>query len=108
MFVVQAPIVVIHTAEAKEALGSHLKAASLDAYRAIAQNGKGLEIAHLQFEFRGLTLAICSRLKKNGFIEIEVGIGNPSLTSHVITNADLRKSESNVKNRRFTAQKGSR
>ena len=46
MFIVQAPILVVPTADAKRAVGVHLHAAGLAAYRD-ALAAKGLEIAHL-------------------------------------------------------------
>ena len=54
MFRVQAPILVVPTAEAREALGVQLRPAALAAYREIAMAAKGLEIAHLQFSFQKL------------------------------------------------------
>ena len=52
MFQIQAPILIVPTADAKLAVGVHLHAAGLAAYREIALAAKGLEIAHLQFVFR--------------------------------------------------------
>jgi hypothetical protein len=73
MFRIEAPILVVPTAEAKEALGSQLRIAALAAYREIALAAKGLEIAHLQFAFRKLTLAVCSRVRRDGIVEIRDG-----------------------------------
>jgi hypothetical protein len=93
MFRVQAPVIVIPTAEVRQATGKHLRAAMIDAYRAIARNGEGLEIAHLQFRFRDRLLAVCSRIRPDGFIEIELGLGNPKLPSRTITLRQLREAE---------------
>ena len=49
MFRIHAPILIVPTAEAREALGRRLRRAGLAAYREIAVAAKGLEIAHLQF-----------------------------------------------------------
>jgi len=76
MFQIQAPILIVPTADAKLAVGVHLHAAGLAAYREIALAAKGLEIAHLQFVFRGLTLAVCSRVRRDGIVEIEIGLGH--------------------------------
>jgi hypothetical protein len=65
----------------------------IDAYRAIARNGEGLEIAHLQFRFRDRLLAVCSRIRTDGFIEIELGLGNPKIPSRIITLRQLREAE---------------
>lgn len=93
MFRVQAPVIVIPTAEVRQATGKHRRAAMIDAYRAIARNGEGLEIAHLQFRFRDKLLAVCSRIRTDGFIEIELGLGNPKLPSRTITLRQLREAE---------------
>jgi hypothetical protein len=93
MFRVQAPVIVIPTAEVRQATGKHLRAAMIDAYRAIARNGEGLEIAHLQFRFRDRLLAVCSRIRTDGFIEIELGLGDPKLSSRTITLRQLREAE---------------
>jgi hypothetical protein len=97
MFCVQAPVIVIPTAEVRQAIGKNLRAAMIDAYRAIAQKGEGLEIAHLQFRFRDRLLAVCSRIRLDGFIEIELGLGNPKLTSRTITLCQLREAEAHVR-----------
>jgi hypothetical protein len=93
MFRVQAPVIVIPPAEVRQATGKHLRAAMIDAYRAIARNGEGLEIAHLQFRFRDRLLAVCSRIRTDGFIEIELGLGDPKLPSRIITLRQLREAE---------------
>jgi hypothetical protein len=97
MFRVQAPVIVIPTAEVRAAVGKHLRAASIDAYRAIAKNGEGLEIAHLQFLFRDRVLAVCSRMRRDGFIEIELGLGNPQLGDKAITLRQLQKAEATAR-----------
>ena len=51
MFRIQAPILIVPTAEAKTALGADLQAAGLAAYREIAIAAKGLErfpLRHIQ------------------------------------------------------------
>ena len=93
MFRIQAPIVVVPTAEAKLALGVHLQPAALATYREIALAAKGLEIAHLQFVFRGLTLAVCSRIRRDGIVEIEVGLGDSRLPKSSFTAAQMREAE---------------
>jgi hypothetical protein len=93
MFRIQAPIVVVPTAEAKLALGVHLQPAALAAHREIALAAKGLEIAHLQFVFRNLTLAVCSRIRRDGIVEIEVGLGDSRLPKSSFTAAQMREAE---------------
>ena len=72
---------------ARLALGGRLREAGLAACREIAAAAKGLEIAHLQFVFRGLTLAVCSRVRRDGILEIEIGMGDQRLPKSAFTAA---------------------
>jgi hypothetical protein len=91
MFRIRAPILVVPTPEAKAALGRRLRWAGLAAYREIAVAAKGLEIAHLQFAFFELTLAACSRVRRDGIAEIELGLGDPRLPARSFTAAQIRQ-----------------
>ena len=93
MFRIHAPIVIVPTAEAREALGFRLQEAGLAAYREIIVAAKGLEIAHLQFVFGRLTLAVCSRVRRDGVVEIELGLGDPRLPKNSFTAAQMRQAE---------------
>ena len=93
MFRIQAPVLVIPTAEARLALGVDLQAAGLAAYREIAVAAKGLEIAYLQFVFRRLSLAVCSRVRRDGIVEIEIGLGDPRLPTSAFTADQMRQAE---------------
>jgi hypothetical protein len=99
MFQIQAPVLVVPTAEATLAAGTRLREAAVAAYREIALAAKGLEIAHLQFVFRGLTLAVCSRIRRDGVVEIELALGDPRLPKSVITAAQMRQAETAVRSR---------
>jgi hypothetical protein len=91
MFRIQAPILIVPTSEALVALGARLRPAALAAYREIALAAKGLEIAHLQFVFGKLTLAVCSRVGRDGIVEIEIGLGDPRLPKSIFTAAQMRQ-----------------
>lgn len=108
MFRIQAPVIVVRTAEAREALGDLLGPASRAAYREIAVAVKGLEIAHLQFVFRGLILAVCSRVRRSGAVEIELGLGDPRLPTSTFTSKQLRDAEAAARARIQAAQGGLR
>jgi hypothetical protein len=84
---------VVPTAGAKVALGADLQAAGLAAYREIAKAAKGLEIAYLQVAFRRLTLAVCSRIRRDGPVEIEIGLGDPRLPKSAFTADQMRQAE---------------
>lgn len=105
---VQAPVVVIPTVEAREALGRHLPAAGLAAYREVVVAAKGLEIAHLQFVFRKLTFAVCSRVRRDGIVEIELGLGDPKLPKSSFTAAQLRQAEAAARARLAPPQRSHR
>ena len=96
MFQVQAPVVIAPSAEARAALGAQLRPAALAAWREIARRGQGLELAHFQVVHGGVTLAVSSRLRGNGFIEIGLGLGDPRQAGRVITAAQLRAAEARL------------
>ena len=106
MFCIQAPVLVVPTAEAKIALGTDLQAAGLAAYREIAMAAKGLEIAYLQFVFHRLTLAVCSRIRRDGIVEIEVGLGDPRLPKSAFTADQMRQAEAASRTRLGGARQG--
>jgi hypothetical protein len=106
MFRIQAPILIVPTAEALKALGRRLRCAGLAAYREIAVAAKGLEIAHLQFAFFELTLAVCSRVRRDGIVEIEIGLGDPRLPARSFTAAQIRQAMAAARTRDAAARRG--
>lgn len=100
MFQVLAPVTVHPTAEARQALGAQLVPAGKAAWREIARRGQGLEFAHLQICFAGVTLAICSRLRADGIIVIEIGLGDARQAARVVPAAELRRAEAQAAGRR--------
>jgi hypothetical protein len=90
MFRVVTPVIVYPTAEARQALGAQLRPAGLAAWRHIARQGKGLEFAYLGFHHGATCLALCSRLRAEGFIVIEIGLGSEPLAARTITAAAYR------------------
>lgn len=95
--VVQAPVVIVPTTEARAALGVELRPAALAAWREIARRGHGIEMAHFQVVHAGVTLAVCSRLRQDGFIEIELGLGDPKQAARIIPAEQLRRAEAKVR-----------
>ncbi len=93
MFQVQAPVIIVASTEARAALGVQLRPAGLAAWREIARRGQGLEMAHFQIVHTGVTLAVSSRVRANGFIEIALGLGDPRQAARVIPAAVLRRAE---------------
>jgi hypothetical protein len=102
MFRVLAPVVIAPSAEARAALGPHLRAAALAAWQEIARRGEGIEMAHIQIVHAGVTLAVASRVRRNGFIEIELGLGDPKLAARTIPAAELRRATERARNRTTT------
>lgn len=90
MLRIQPPVIVIPTREVESTLGSSLKLAGQAAFREIAVAAKGLEIDFLQFVFGGRTLAVCSRVRRSGVVEIELGFGDKSLPSSIFTTKQAR------------------
>ncbi len=105
MFRIQAPILIVPTVEARKALGHRLRWAGLAAYREIAVAAKGLEIAHLQFAFFELALAVCSRVRRDGIVEIEIGLGDPRLPARSFTAAQIREAMAGARAREEAARR---
>jgi hypothetical protein len=98
MFQVLAPVTIHPTAEALQALGAQLVPAGKAAWREIACRGQSLEFAHLQLCFADITLAICSRLRADGFIVI--GLGDARQAARTVPAAELRRAEAQAAARR--------
>lgn len=56
-------------------------------------------MAHFQIVHTGVTLAVCSRLRHDGFVEIELGIGDPRQAAQVIPAAQLERAETQARSR---------
>ena len=82
----------VPTAEARATFGSRLEGIAIEAFRAIALARKGFEIAHLQFRSGADLVAVSSRVRSYGEIEIEIDVGNPGLPTVVFSEEELRKS----------------
>lgn len=93
MFQVLAPVTIHPTAEARQALKDQLRSAGKAAWREIARHGQGLEFAYLQFSFNGVTLALCSRLRPDGIIAIEIGLGDARQAARIVTAVQFRRAE---------------
>ncbi len=50
-------------------------------------------MAHFQIVHTGVTLAVCSRLRPDGFIEIGIGLGDPRQAARIISEVQLRRAE---------------
>ena len=90
MFRTYAPFLVLPTPEALGHLRGRLRAAAQQAHRHIAAAASDFDIAHLQFRFEGTTLAVSSRVRGDGLVAIELGMGNPHLPKMTITETELR------------------
>jgi len=99
MFQVQTPVVIVPSTEARAALGVQVRPAAMAAWREIARRGQGIEMAYFQIVHAGVTLAVSSRIRKNGSIEIGLGIGDPRQAARVIPAAQLRQAEARIQSR---------
>ena len=82
----------IPTLDARTEFGPRLEAIAADSFRAIARAGKGFEISHLQFRRGSDLVAVSSRVRPSGEVEIEIGVGNPRLPTVVFSEEELRTS----------------
>jgi len=102
MFQVVAPIVIVPSTEARNALGAQVRPAALAAWKEIARRGQGIEMAHFQIVHSGVTVAVCSHLRADGFIAIELGLGDPRQAARVIPAEHLRRAEARLRARHPT------
>jgi hypothetical protein len=102
MFHVQAPVVIVASTEVRAALGSQLRPAAKAAWFELARLGEGLEMAHFQIVHAGVMIAVSSRLRRDGFIEIALGLGDTTLAPHVVPAAALRRAEFAARSRSHT------
>ena len=100
MFQVLAPVTIHLTTEARHTLGDQLRPAGKAAWREIARRGQDLEFANLQFSFAGVNLALCSRLRADGAIAIEIRLGDARQEPRVVTAAQFRRAEAQAAGRR--------
>jgi len=84
----------------RAAIGANMTALAYAAYREIAMAAKGLEIAHLQFVFGAATFAVCSRLRRDGSVEIEIGMGDSRLPASTFTLDQFRLAERRAREHR--------
>lgn len=93
MIRVHLPFLFLPTREAREVLGSRAGLAATCAFREIARAARSLEIQFLQFGFQELTLAVCSRVRADGLIEIEAGLGDARLPRRTFTMEQAKRAE---------------
>ena len=77
-------------------LAGRLRPASLAAWKAIAQSGRGLEFAFLPFRFEGVPLALSSRLSTTGVTIVELAPDTGRHPDRVITAAAHRQALANA------------
>jgi hypothetical protein len=99
MYQVLAPVVIVTSAEARDALGVQVGPAARAAWLEIARRGQGIEMAHFQIVHTGVILAVSTRIQTNGWIEIALAIGDPRQAARVIPAADLRRAEATTQPR---------
>jgi len=85
------PILFLPTLELRGILGTKARAAAACAFREIILAAKVLEVEYLQFEFQGITLAVRSRVRGDGRLVIEAGLGNPNLPRRCFTADEARQ-----------------
>lgn len=93
MIRVQLPFLFLPTREARDVLGARAGTAAACAFREIARAARSLDIQFLQFAFEELTLAVCSRVRGDGLVEIEAGLGDARLPRCVFTAEQAKRVE---------------
>lgn len=85
--------------DVERALRRTVAEAAQAAFREVAMAAKGLEISCHQFAFQGLLLAVSSRVRADGAVEIQAGLGDPALRASTFTERQVR-AEAEIARRR--------
>jgi len=89
----------IPTGAAEAAFGSRLEPIAAGAIRAILRAGRGFDVAHLQFRRGRDLVAVRSRTRPSGELEVEIDVGNPQLPAVVFTEAEMRAADRQSRDR---------
>ena len=82
----------IHTSVAlRNRLGSHADRVPALALREVLKNGRSLEIACQQFNFRSQLVVFSSRITAAGSLVIDLDLGDARLAGRVVLEEDLKK-----------------
>lgn len=93
MDVASLPILLTASPVLREALGSDLRRVAVLAVQAMLRNGRGLEVALQQIDYRKKPIAFSSRIGRYGDLIIEMDVGDPALGERIFLEADLRKAQ---------------
>ena len=66
------------------------------AMQAILRNGRGVEVALQQIDYRKRPIAFSSRIGQMGDLILELDVGDPSLTGRLFLEQDFRRAQAAV------------
>lgn len=87
------PVYIQPSRSVLELLGPNIGHVALLAVRSILKNRRSLEVAFQQIEYRQHHLALSSRITSRGDLVVEIDIGDPSLSHHLIVEDEYRLAE---------------
>lgn len=87
------PVYIDPSHAVSERLGNRIAEAASIAIRAILKNRRGLEVACQLVLYRGIPLALSSRITEKGDFIVALDIGDPNLTDRLILEDELRIAE---------------
>ena len=87
------PFLLIASPAARQTLGRDLHKVAVLAMQAMLRNGRGIEVALQQIDYRKRPIAFSSRVGQLGDLILELDIGDPSLSARLFLERDLRKAQ---------------
>lgn len=87
------PFLLIATPMVRQMLGRDLHKVAVMAMQALLRNGRGIEVALQQIDYRKRPIAFSSRIGALGDLILELDVGDASLNERLFLEQDLRKAQ---------------
>src|SRR3569833_3449766 len=94
------PFLLIASPAARVSLGRDLHKVAVMALQAILRNGRGVEVALQQIDYRKRPIAFSSRIGQMGDLILELDVGDPSLAGRLFLEQDFQKTQTTTTTKR--------
>ena len=91
------PLHFVATPAARDAFGDRLPAVAREAFLQVGRRGEGFAIHHHAFRVLGRTVAVASRMKASGVVEIDLDVIEARLPARSFTRANARAAHERLK-----------
>ena len=87
------PFLLIASPAARLSLGRDLQKVAVMAMQAILRNGRGVEVALQQIDYRKRPIVFSSRIGQLGDLILELDVGDPTLAGRLFLEQDFRRAQ---------------